>query len=196
MGFDFSGVEAIAKANGETPIKYGAVLVPGSPEYNDIVANAALLLDNDEGNDLTAADLGYKCTKKELTGETKLPKEYYVTISNSNENLGKRASAISYVVTEDAEGQSHIYYSTTAINHSVMSLLKAAFTKTYLTDTNNVLDDAIVSGSPLEVALNNYNTTNGTTETLATIKSAVAEGTTTQEQRNLLIDLHLALNSQ
>lgn len=196
MGFDFSSVEAIAKANGETPVKYGAVLVPGSSEYTDIVANAGLLLDHEEANDLAATDLGYKCTETELTGETKLPKEYYVTISNSNENLGKRASAIAYVITTNESGAEHIYYSATAINHSVMSLLKAAFTKTYLADINNVLDDAIVSGSPLEVALNNYNTANGTAETLATIKSAVAGGTTTQAQRDLLIALHLALNNQ
>lgn len=196
MGFDFSGVTAIAEANGEIPVQYGAVLVPGSPEYSAIITNAALLLDTDDTNDATATDLGYEYTKRELTGDAVLPKEYYVTISNSNENTAKRASAISYVLTEDAEGTQHIYYSEAAINHSVMSLLKAAFNQTYLTDTNNVLEDAIVSDSPLETALNNYNAANGTTETLATIKAATAGGATTQAQRNLLIDLHFALNNQ
>lgn len=196
MGFDFSSVTAIAQANGETPVQYGAVLVPGSPEYSALVANAGLLLDSNESNDETAIDLGYKYTKRELTGDAVLPKEYYVTISNSSENIAKRASAIAYVVTEDAEGTQHVYYSATAINHSVMSLLKAAFNQTYLVDTNNVLNDSIVSGSPLETALNSYNATNGTTETLATIKTATAGGATTQAQRKLLVELHLALNNQ
>lgn len=196
MGFDFSSVTAIAEANGETPIQYGAVLVPGSPEYGAMVTNAGLLLDADETNDGAATELGYKYTKRELTGDVVLPAEYYVTISNSNENIAKRASAISYVVTEDAEGVQHIYYSASTINHSVMSLLKAAFNQTYLADTNNVLEDAIVSGSSLETALNNYNASNGTTETLATIKVATTGGATTEAQRNLLVDLHLALNNQ
>lgn len=181
MGFDLSSAAEAIAARGETVQKYGAVLVAGTKTLAEMKKNAALFMDEDTENNPQS----YMCTTRK---ESKLPDIYSVTITNSNsgdgyDNRGKRATAIVYVVTDKG-----IYYSEETINHSVMSVVKAIFNDTYLTDEGNVKNNSVVAGSPLEKALTASNTT------YQALTEALIASPTTSEQRTLLLNVHFALN--
>ena len=182
MGFTFTEAQKAISLRGETVQKYGAVLVAGTQTLDTMKIEAAKFMDDVADNE----NVSYVCTART---DSTLPDIYSVTITNSNtdtdgtDNRGKRATAIAYVVTDQG-----VYYSDAIINHSVMSVVKEIFNGTYLTDTENVKDGALVEGSLLDKALGN--------STYADLTAALTAAPTNATQRDLLLNVHFALNKQ
>ncbi len=189
LTFDFTKLLSVIEETGEQPVQYGAVLAGGVQSYSDMISNAdSILKENAEVE-------GYTCTKKTPDEELGMAGTYYVTIANSDGvNLGKRASVIGYVIVENQTGNRTIYYTTTRASYSVMNLLKSAFTEGYLLNTDYVQNGQIVPNSLLASALSSYNAEHQAQADLESVQTAVMNGVTTEEQRNLLMTLHFALN--
>lgn len=193
MNFDFTSAKALIEKNGETVQKYGAVLVAGTKDSATMQSKAATMI----ADGLSDSD-GYKRTEK--TGE--LADQYSITITNSCETdtMGKRASAIGYVVTDKG-----IYYTNNTvankvtngvINKSVMGLLKSIFAVTYLTDFDaQIAEGSSIEATRLGIALNacGYEVNNDTVDNIRAITTK--SGSTATEKQQLLT-LHIALMSE
>ena len=185
MGFTFTEAQKAISLRGETVQKYGAVLVAGTQTLDTMKTEAAKFMDDVDNNE----NASYVCTART---DSTLPDIYSVTITNSNmdtdgttDNRGKRATAIAYVVTDQG-----VYYSDAMINHSVMSVVKAIFNDTYLTDADNVSNGTLVSGSALATALASCGAD------YAALTTALTAAPTNATQRDLLLNVHFALNKQ
>ena len=195
MNFDFSSAKALIEKNGETVQKYGAVLVAGTKDSATMQSKAAAMID---AGIYESAEDGYKRTEK--TGE--LADQYAITITNSCETdtLGKRASAIGYVVTDKG-----IYYTNNTvadkvtngvINKSVMGLLKSIFSATYLADYDaQIAEGSSIEATRLGIALAScgFDANNDVIESIRVITTK--SGSTNVEKEQLL-KLHIALMSE
>lgn len=193
MNFDFTSAKELIKKNGETVQKYGAVLVAGTKDGATMQSKASTMI----ANGLSDSD-GYKRTEK--TGE--LADQYAITITNSCETdtMGKRASAIGYVVTDKG-----IYYTNNTvankvtngvINKSVMGLLKSIFSATYLADYDaQIAEGASIEATRLGIALHacGYEVTS---DVVAGIRTITTKSGSTAEEKQQLLKLHIALMSE
>lgn len=188
--FNFSEAKAALDNKGETPVQYGAVLRAGTQTYDTMKVDAALLLDDDTANDPKST-----LTKRTID-TTGLPDEYKVTVQNSmketadtkwDANLGKRVTAIGYIVTD----KGNIYYTggytnaaddDKAISRSVVGILKNIFKAKYV----DALTEDIVS---------KYKNIEGVAYSVDSVKTLLdLTGVTTTQDREMLMKVHFALN--
>lgn len=187
--FDFRTAQKIAEANGETISYFGALVIAGTktPEEMQTALDSAL--------QSGAAPQGYVFVKNMVSAMLELPDVYTVTVVNSGalENMGKRLSAIAYVITE-----SGTYYSTNTnaqtgviggvVNKSSAGLLKDQFNEKYLKDEfSTALADALAG----------YNAASGENFTKSDVeKAATGTGVTSDRDRKLLKGLYSLLLNQ
>lgn len=184
--FDFRTAQTIAEAGGETISYFGALVAAGTktPEEMQVALEAAVESDT--------APEGFVFVKNMVSAVIPLPDIYTVTIVNSGEteNMGKRLSAIAYVITE-----SGTYYSANTnaqtdvtggvVNKSSVGLLKDQFNEKYLKDDYSIA---------LANALADYNAESGENCTRADVETAATgTGVTSTKERNLLKGLYQLL---
>lgn len=184
--FDFRTAQKIAEAGGETISYFGALVAAGTKTPEEMQAALETALESD------TAPEGFVFVKNMVSAVLPLPDIYTVTIVNSGEieNMGKRLSAIAYIITE-----SGTYYSTNTnaqndvtggvVNKSSMGLLKDQFNEKYLkADYSTALANALAD----------YNAESGENYTRADVEAAATStGVTSTKDRNLLKGLYQLL---
>ena len=196
LGFDFSDAKAAAETNGETITKFGALLVAGTKDADTMKAQ----LNNALAGNTATGYLFFANDPEKISGG--MPSTYTVTIVNSGdvENMGKRATAIAYIVTDKgtyitANSDTEKGIVSGVLNKSSMGLLKDVFTDCYLEDYDaEIAAGATASETMLGKALSAYNTSNSTSYTVENIRSiAVSNAVSTDTQKLLLKELHFEL---
>ncbi len=180
--FDLRMAAQIAQSNGEVITAYGALAVAGTKNGTEM-RNAL-----DSALEGTVPE-GFKFLKNGVNRSADLPDVYSVTVNNSGtaENMGKRMSAVAYIVTNKGTYVSRNYNDAMGVadgvvNKSVVGLLKDAFTTRYLT--------AAYSDN-LTQALLDYNAVNSTSYQPSDIAAIVNKtGATTESEKALLSSIY------